>query len=80
MNDNYNPDNNPLGLPFNDPSTWYQYRCRTCNFTSWVEDIIIDSFPPEKPGGYPVLTCPECQKDWAYDESVAPKKSWRQPK
>ena len=31
--------------PWIGPSTWYNYRCRTCDHVDWVEDIIFDAFP-----------------------------------
>jgi len=39
------------------PSHWYNYRCRSCEHRDWVEDIIVDGFPPTEPGGCPALIC-----------------------
>ncbi len=39
-------------LEFNpNPSEWYKYRCRSCSHADWVEDIVVDAFPPVEPEG-----------------------------
>jgi len=30
----------------------------------WVEDIVVDAFPPDGPANCPVIICPECGKDF----------------
>ena len=67
--------------PWNGPSTWYKYRCPSCEFTTWIEDIVIDAFPPERPGGLPLISgCIECGNDILRpDSSVPPKKAFQQP-
>ena len=54
-------------LPFSGPSEWYPYHCRACECGMWVEEIIIDAFPPDGPGGCPLICCPECGKDFVMD-------------
>ena len=63
------------------PSTWYRYRCPSCNFITWIEDIVVDAFPPEKPGGLPLIGGgTECGNDILRpDPSVPPKQSFPQP-
>lgn len=53
--------------PFNGPSEWYPYICYACNCKIWIEDIIVDSFPPNGPGKCPVLYCPVCEKRFVRD-------------
>jgi len=60
MNTNDLEDND---LPFSGPSEWYPYYCRACEYKMWVEDIIIDAFPPDGPGECPILCCPKCEKN-----------------
>ena len=31
-------------------SEWFSYRCRLCDHSEWVEDIVAYAFPPEIPG------------------------------
>lgn len=57
-------------MPFSGPSDWYKYRCRSCDHTDWVEEIIIDAFPPTQPEGTPELLCPECQGSFRWDTST----------
>jgi predicted RNA-binding Zn-ribbon protein involved in translation (DUF1610 family) len=48
-------------MEFNpNPSEWNKYRCRSCRHADWVEDIIVDAFPPVEPEGFPAIECPEC--------------------
>ncbi len=47
--------------------TLYPYRCRTCDYKEWTEDIFVDSFPPDGPGDCPTLCCPECGGDFVCD-------------
>jgi hypothetical protein len=54
-------------LPFSGPSEWYPYRCRACECKMWVEDIMVDAFPPSGPGGCPILHCPNCDKKFVRD-------------
>ena len=49
--------------PWIGPSTWYNYRCRTCDHVDWVEDIIFDAFPATPPSRGPLLYCPDCGRD-----------------
>ncbi len=80
MQSNPNKPNHLTGEdPWTEPSEWFSYRCRSCNHTGWVEDIGVDSFPPEKHGGVPILQCPECGGDWACDTSIPTKRSFSQP-
>jgi len=65
--------------PFTGPSDWYKYRCRSCNHTDWVEDIVVDAFPPDAPGGCPPLVCPECGESFSYDSSEPIKRSLQHP-
>ena len=77
------PQREPPPTDFEDPwigpSTWYNYRCRACDHANWVEDIIFDAFPPTKPGGGPLLYCPECGGEFMWDESKPPKLSLDNP-
>ena len=67
-------------LEFNpDPGEWYNYRCRSCDHTDWIEDIVVDAFPPVEPEGAPALICPECGGDFRYDTSVETKHSRQHP-
>jgi len=70
----------PETLPFSGPSQWYSYRCLSCDHTDWVEDIIVDAFPPERPGGFPVVYCPECNGDFKCDESTPSISSLEKPR
>jgi hypothetical protein len=54
-------------LPFNGPTQWYPYRCLACKCKMWVEDIIIDAFPPDGPGKCPIVCCPKCGQDFVRD-------------
>ena len=62
-------NNNPLEsreteeYPWMGHSDWYKYRCRSCNHTDWIEDIVVDAFPSVEPEGVPALICPECGGD-----------------
>jgi hypothetical protein len=33
----------------------------------WVEDIVVDAFPPNGPGKCPIICCPECGRDFVRD-------------
>ena len=66
-------------LPFNVPSQWYKYRCLSCDHSLWVEDIIVDAFPPERPGGFPVILCHKCNGRFKCDESVHAISSFSDP-
>ena len=78
MNDQHH-DERAQFEDWNGPSEWFKYRCRSCDHSDWLEDIVVYSFPPEKPGGLPVLDCPECGGDFAWDDSVPSKLSSSQP-
>ena len=66
--------------PWIGPSTWYNYRCRTCDHVDWVEDIIFDAFPATPPSRGPLLYCPECGRDhFVWDESTPPRQSLANP-
>jgi len=54
-------------LPFNGPTEWYPYRCLACDFEMWVEDIIVDAFPPDGPGKCPIVNCMKCGHDFVRD-------------
>ena len=54
-------------LPFNGPTEWYPYHCLACDCEMWVEDIIVDAFPPDGPGKCPIVCCPECGQDFVMD-------------
>ena len=45
----------------------------------WVEDIIVDGFPPTEPGGCPALICPECGRQFLWDASVPERESYLKP-
>ena len=66
-------------MPWHQPSVWAKYHCPSCNCTDWIEDIIVDAFPPEEPGGYPALICPGCEKTFRHDNSVPDKRSFTKP-
>jgi len=77
MNDK--PLEPPADEPFTGPSDWYKYRCRSCDYTDWVEDIVVDSFPPAEPEGFPAIVCPECGGSFRYDASEPVKRSRQHP-
>ncbi len=78
-------NNNPLQpqeteeYPWMGPSDWYKYRCRSCDYTDWVEDIVVDAFPPVEPGGLAAIVCPKCSGLFLYDPSVPVKSSFQHP-
>jgi hypothetical protein len=78
MNDQHD-NTNFQDEPWMGQSEWFKYRCRSCDHSDWVEDIVAHSFPPEKPGGLPILYCPECGGDFAWDDSVNSKLSLSKP-
>ena len=65
--------------PFTGPSDWYRYRCRSCSHTDWVEDIVVDAFPPVEPEGFPAIVCPECRGNFRCDTSEEVKRSLQHP-
>ena len=77
----HDPEHFPTEDPWMEPSTWYRYRCPSCDFVTWVEDIVVDAFPPEKPGGLPLIGgCIQCGNEiLRADPDVAPKTSFLQP-
>ncbi len=66
-------------MPWHGPKIWAKYRCRSCDHTDWIEDIILDGFPPSEPGGYPALICPECEGTFLSDPSIPEKRSFTKP-
>ena len=76
---NQNPLDSQADEPFTGPSDWYKYRCRSCNHTDWVEDIVVDAFPPVEPEGFPAIVCPKCSGPFRYDPSVPVKRSLQHP-
>jgi len=64
---------------FTGPSDWYRYRCRSCDHTDWVEDIVVDAFPPVEPEGFPAIVCPECGGSFRCDTSEPVKSSRQHP-
>ena len=66
-------------IPWHTPSHWYNYHCRSCNHRDWVEDIVVDAFPPTEPGGCPALLCPECGGVFLRDPSVPEQESYMKP-
>jgi hypothetical protein len=66
-------------MPWQTPSQWYNYRCRSCEHRDWVEEIVVDAFPPTEPGGCPALICPECGEMFLYDLSVPVRTSYWKP-
>lgn len=67
MNGTYDTEND---LPFDGPSEWYPYHCRACNYKALVEEVFIDSFPPNGPGNCPILGCPECGGDFVRHTTI----------
>ena len=65
--------------PWTGPSEWFKYRCRSCAHTDWVEDIVVDSFPPAEPGGLAAIVCPKCGGRFRYDPSEPVKRSLQHP-
>ena len=66
-------------MPWHEPKLWASYRCRSCDNTDWVEEIILDAFPPTEPGGYPALLCPNCGETFLFDNSISEKRSFTKP-
>jgi len=66
-------------MPWHQPSEWAKYRCRSCDHADWIEDIIVDAFPPTEPGGYPALICPECGGQFLCDASQPEIRSFTKP-
>jgi len=67
-------------LQFNpNPSSWYKYHCRSCDHTDWIEDIVVDAFPPVEPEGFPAIVCPECGGSFRCDTSEPVKRSRQHP-
>jgi DNA-directed RNA polymerase subunit RPC12/RpoP len=54
-------------LPFNGPVEWYPYHCPACGYKMWVEDIVVDAFPPDGPGRCPIIGCMKCGQDFVRD-------------
>jgi len=52
---------------FNGPNEWYPYLCATCGFRMWVQDIVVDAFPPDGPGKCPIICCPKCGESFVFD-------------
>ena len=66
-------------MPWQPPKVWFNYRCPSCDHTDWIEDIIVDAFPPNGPGRAPILICPNCHGTYFRDTSVAEIESYTQP-
>ena len=66
--------------PWNEPSEWYLYRCQTCDYVEWIEDIVFDAFPPAGPRDGPILGCPECNGERRWDRDTPTKRSWQRPR
>ncbi len=65
--------------PWNEPSEWYSFRCHSCDYREWVEDIVFFAFPHTEPGKGPILYCPECENDFIYDPSIPIKLAYERP-
>jgi len=65
--------------PWTGPSDWFKYRCRFCDYTDWVEDIVVAAFPPAEPEGLAAIVCPQCGGPFRYDPSVPVKSSLQHP-
>lgn len=66
-------------IPWHAPSHWYNYRCHSCDHRDWVEDIIVDGFPPTEPDGCPALICPECGGEFLWNASIPQQQSYMKP-
>ena len=65
--------------PFTGPSDWFRYRCRSCSYADWVEDIVVAAFPPVKPEGFPAIVCPNCGKSFRCDTAEPVIRSLQHP-
>jgi DNA-directed RNA polymerase subunit RPC12/RpoP len=65
--------------PWEAPQVWFSYHCLSCELTDWIEDIIVDAFPPLEPSGCPELICPECGGRFLRDPDVAEIRSYVKP-
>ena len=65
--------------PFTGPSEWYKYRCHSCSYEDWVEDIVVDAFPPLEPGGFGAIVCPKCSGSFRCDTTEPTKRSYQHP-
>ena len=65
--------------PWTAPSVWYRYRCPSCDYAEWVEDIVIDGFPPQPDGSPTLLHCRECGALMSTDPSEPTIKSLTDP-
>ena len=66
-------------MPWHGPREWAKYRYRSCDHADWIEDIIVDAFPPTEPGGRPELICPQCGRPFVCDTSVPEIRSFTKP-
>ena len=66
-------------MPWHQPTVWAHYRCRSCDYSDWIEDVVVDAFPPTEPGGYPALGCPNCGGSFLCDTSVPERRSFIKP-
>ena len=66
-------------MPWQPPKTWFKYHCPSCDHADWIEDIIVDAFPANGPGGTPILMCPNCHGTYLRDISVPETQSYTQP-
>ena len=77
---NYDPpDPQETEDPWKRPSEWFKYRCRSCEHTDWVEEIVVDAFPPTEPAGFPAVVCPKCGGSFCHDASEPAKRSFEHP-
>jgi hypothetical protein len=45
----------------------------------WIEDIVVDAFPPDGPGRTPILICPNCHGTYLRDTSEPETQSHAKP-
>ena len=76
---NQNPLDPQADEPFTGPSDWYKYRGPSCDHADWIEEIVVDAFPPVEPEGVPALISPECGGDFRCDTSEPVKSSLQHP-
>jgi len=77
----HDPEHFPTEDPWMAPSTWYRYRCPFCSFATWIEDIVVDAFPSERPERRPLIGgCIKCGNEILRpDPAVPSKKVFQQP-
>ena len=72
-------EGNARGDALAPPKTWFKYHCPSCDHADWIEDIIVDAFPPDGPGGTPILICPNCHGTYLRDTSLPETRSYTKP-